>query len=308
MTRKRHDAVTISYHYLVRKQVNSNGDEFIVPFTQDEFRNVYDGLFSLKSCNINDETINNKIRYKSLAVIDKVEFENDRFVNGIYKSSYWGHSYENDQKGIIPADSLNLRKFFFSLYFSENGRIYVATQYLGNFGGYTSLKNTVISLLENQQQVHAISYRIDGFNIDDAVAKRVKMSYSKKASSITGANKLGNKASIAIKRERGDDEFPNEIKNRLLRNIDKPPIEKKQIIKKLLKENDLIEVDDDEIQDCEVLVSFGRFERTIHVLGQSNFASRLHVDVNMDSEGHPVYTPLKEEVKKLLQDKVLSAT
>src|SRR5688572_7219133 len=72
-----------------------------------------------------------------------------------------GHSYRNSSKGEISADSINQRRFHFLLYLAESGRVYIGTQYLGNFGAYEPLRRTIIELFSGSQAIHSHTFRVE---------------------------------------------------------------------------------------------------------------------------------------------------
>ncbi len=74
----------------------------------------------------------------------------------------------------------------------------------------------------------------------------------------------------------------------------------------LLKENDLIEVNDEDVQDCKVIALLNGKLKTIHMLDDSNFATRYPLDVQLNSDGHPEYAPLKEKAIALLKREIVA--
>lgn len=312
MARKsKREQVTVSFHYLVREELDSDNEKVFIPFTSEEFEKIYLELDRQKNPTLSDSQLEEEIKSSSRAIIQSVEKVTvgsieDKFISGKYQAPYWGHSFENSQKGKISADSLNFRSFFFLLYLSDTGRIYIASQYLGNYGGYIALRTTIISCLKNRKGIKPHSFSTDGFNLKNAVPKELKVTVSEKTKDITKRNSFNQKVAFSFTKTKGDDLFQKQIENSLLSNIHEP---KDKIIRKLvemLSNNDLVEVSDEDIDGCDVIVRWNKGYKTVHLLDGINYASKFPVDVAIDNDGHPHYEPLKHATIGLLKEEVIS--
>lgn len=285
-----------------------DGEPVRAPFTADEFEKVYLALTKAKSLDLEDEQVLDEVRMKKIAPIVKLERDNDRTISGLFKSSYFGHSFENTTKGDIPADSVNLRPFFFQLYLSESGRIYISSQYLGLYGGYTQIKNTVVSALADRSQIQSRSFNVAALDLDNVDIKTVEIEYARKSSSISKGNILGKRGIFVLKPEDSEDqEFEKAIHKKLL---DKFPFSSASAVKKeiasILKKGELIELDDDEIESCKLVIRTEGKTRNLFILAGANFASRFTVNVTKSDNGHPRYKPLKKRVSELFTKQILS--
>lgn len=296
--------VTVSFHYLIR---NSSMDNEIVeiPITAEEFEELYNNLNTYKSKSLQDPIFYEDVRVRKRVVIEAV-YQNQNFITGIYKSSYSGHSYENTEKGLISAKSLNLRPFFFLLYRSRSGKIYIGSQYLGNLGGYTGLRNTLTSLMSDPTDILNRTFNSEFDEIENSKPREVTINYSKKPTSISSTGMYGKRGIISFKKQSKNDGFEQATHNWLLSFIkfDKPV--RKIKIKELLKQQELLDINDDEIEDCKVVVTLeGGGRRVVRLLDYNNFATKFSVNVKIGEDGHPHYDQMIKETKQILQEKIL---
>lgn len=304
-SKSKNEQVSISFHHLIRDEKDGEHTKN-VPFTLDEFRDLYDRLAEHKAQPLSDTETTDKIKYRHLAAIRELESFDERYIAGVYQAGYWGHAYDNSKHGKITAESLNLRPFFFLLYLSDTGKIYVASQYLGHFGGYVALRNTIITSLRNRRGVSARSFNVGGINLDKAIPKQLNVVVSKKGKNISHDNSFSKNVAVAFRRQPDDDKFGEEVERQLLSNIDEPP---EKIIKNLvdiIKSNNLMDIDDADIEDCNVVVQINGKTRTIHLLDGNNYATKFPLDVPINQDGHPIYNPIKGETISLLKNEIIN--
>jgi len=306
LARQRKDeAVTASFHYLQREHKVEGAQPKIIPFSQKEFDDICDKVLNQKLPDLNDPDEFNAVKFGRVVPFSKVKRLDPRCLFGIFEGSYWGHSFKNSEKGDISADSINQRKFHFMLYLSDSGRIYVASQYLGNYGSYTSLKHTVKSYLTKPSQIEASSFRQDSINLDKAVAKEVKVSMSTTGKKITSDNLFSSGSMVAVKKRTAEDGFETEVKKSLF-PLMKSPVEKRQkAIADMLKKSQ-IDVNDDDIENCTVLANVNGRDRVIYVLGGSSFASRYFLDVEVKYDGHPDYDQTRDAIYDVLKHDIIA--
>lgn len=299
------EEVSVSFHRLARNKVVDN-EKVVVPFTTPEFTGIYSALIAAQAIDIEKDDISRLVRYRLKAPILHVEQFEGRFISGIYKAAYWGHSYDNSKLGKVPADSINLRPFFFMLYLAESGCIYLASQYLGNYGGYTAIKNSVLAALPEGHEVFATSIQHSGGLIANAAAKEVKINYSRKGGSITKPNVFGQTGAIVFKKQAKDDGFEGQVAQQIFAYAQKPAKEIKKALAELLRSNELIEINDEDVEDCKVIAVVNGKTKTIHMLDESSFATRYPVSVELDQDGHPKYEPLKLRVRGLMKTAIIA--
>jgi len=297
------EEVSVSFHSLYREE-KSDGEAQKVKFSLEEFDGIFEALSNQQGVDLNDEESSDRVRYRLVAPISKIERHNQRIICGQYKAAYWGHSYENSIKGDIPSDSINLRPFFFLLYLGDNGRIYVASQYLGYFGGYTALRNTILSTLPKPSSITAVSFNIGGTSYEGLQPREIQITYSKKEKTITGRPKVNKAGVIVFKKQGKDDPFGEQVKERLFTKTNKSDI--KKAVRALANASELFELKDEDIDDCKVIALKDGKRRTVFLLDGSNYATKFPLSVKLEEDGHPVYEEVKPKVISVLTNRVLT--
>ncbi|HYW14677.1 MAG TPA: hypothetical protein VE891_00795 [Allosphingosinicella sp.] len=305
MRRRKREEVTVSFHFLRRDRRDQSGIQHI-PFSENEFDDLVSSLQSLPPLDLSNEAVLDRLRYRNAAPIETVERVNDRTAFGLYRASYWGHAYENTEKGKIPAESVSLRPFYFMLYLSEKGRIYLGVQYLGQYGSYIALKNTVHHSLEDRSGVTAHSFRLEASAYSKVEPKEIRVQVSKKPSSIAGDNVFGEGAMIAFKPTERGQAFGAEVKRRLFPVLGTTKGRIQKAVADIVKESQLIDVDDEDITDCTIIGEVNGRRKTIYMLGQSSFASQFSIEVGFNDDGHPLRDHVKEQMTQVLEEQIVS--
>jgi hypothetical protein len=307
MPRQKREPVSVSFHYLAKETKDRKGAIACHPFSRQDFAALSGRILNLPPLDLSDERIKDQMRFKAMVPLERPEQINDRTLFGAYRASYWGHAYENTARGMIPADSLSLRPFFYMLYLSESGRIYIGTQYLGQFGGYTGLKNTLIRLLPEHENVTAHSFRIDSVAYKDVHPKEVRVSVARKGDTIATGNAFSESAIIAFKKQgRRDIGFEEDVKKHLLPHFGKSRNEVRKAVAAILSANELIDVSDDEIADCTIIADVNGRTRNIYMIEQGSFASQFHIDVPFNADGHPLREATKKAMLSLLKENIIA--
>ncbi len=302
---KKDEVVTASFHYLEREIKAKDQEPKVVPITQDEFDALCTKIEKQVLPDLNDPEQFNAVKFGRVVPFSKVQRVNGKCLFGVYENAYWGHSYKNSEKGSISADSINQRRFHFLLYLSDSGRIYVASQYLGGYGGYTSLSRTIKSYMEKSAQLDFHSFRQDAIDLNKAVAKEVKVSMSSKGKKITSDNLFSSGSMVAVKKRTAEDGFETEVKKSLFPLLKSPVEKRKQAIAEMLKKS-LIDVKDEEIENCTVIASVNGRDRVIYVLGGRDFASRFYLDVEIKYDGHPDYEQTRTAMFDVLKNDIVA--
>lgn len=301
------DEVSVSFHKL-RRFVDADGEKVHSPLTVPEFKALSTPLNRLKSLNLDDEQTNLRIRIRQIAMIERLELFDDRYMAGIFKAAYWGHSYDNSTLGKVPADSINLRPFFFLIYLSEKGELVLASQYLGTFGGYTAIRNSITDCFPDPSSIIATSFNYNSYSLKNLVPKEVEITYNRKSDSIASSNIFGQSAAITFKKKSKDDGFEGDVNERILAHASKSPKEIRKAIATLLTDNNVVELKDEDVEDCKIIAMINGKRKTIHMLDESGFATRFPIDTPLNGDGHPEYAPLKEKVLGLLKHQIIATT
>ncbi|MCV6575952.1 MAG: hypothetical protein OIF58_09475 [Cohaesibacter sp.] len=302
----KNEAVTASFHFLTQYEDSDDQNVRKIKFSQSDFASLLTALQSCPKIDIKDESTKDDLRFRSLVPIERVTQINSRTIHGVFKASYWGHAYENSDKGTIPADSISLRPFHFILYLSETGKIYIGSQYLGPYGGYTGLKNTIVSHIPSCGKIRASSFRLASSYYKNAHAKEVRVSISKQGGEITSSNIFARGAMVAFKKISKHDGFEEEVSRKLLDYIDRPKVEIKKAVASVLKENQLIDVEDEDIVDCSIVAMLDGKRKVIHMLESGHFATRFALNVGHNKHGHPEFEPTKSEMLRVLENEIIA--
>jgi len=301
----KNDIVTASFHFLQREIKKDGQDKTTEAIEQSEFDALCDKIMHQPSPDLKDPPQFDAVKFGRVVPFSSVKKISDRCVFGVYENAYWGHSYKNSEKGIISADSINQRHFHFLLYLSDSGRIYVASQYLGGFGGYTSLSNTIRRYMGNPAQIEFHSFRQDAIDLSNAIAKEVKVSMSSKGNKISSKNFFSSGSMVAVRKRNADDGFEAEVRKSLFPLLKSTVDRRKESIAKMLRSS-LIDVKDEDIENCTILATVNGRDRVIYVLGGYDFASRFFLNVRVTRDGHPDYNETQKAMFDILKDQILS--
>lgn len=303
---RKKEAVTASFHYLTRETSDNKGNITVHPFTQDEFDDLASKLISKTALDFSDEGVKERLRFRNEVPMEKVRRVSPQMVFGVYHGSYWGHSFNNTDKGEISADSVNLRSFHFLLYLSKSGKIYLGAQYLGQYGSYASLEKSIRSHLDDRQTVIPHSFRLDASHFVGAEPKEVRVNLYSNSENIAGPNIFRNRGMVSFRKTESGDGFEAGVRNRILAYLGKPSNIIKAEVAKLLNENELFDVKDSDIMDCTIVARMGNHDRVIHMIEASNYASKFEIYVPIDAKGHPEYEPTLNAMAALLANQILA--
>lgn len=236
-----------------------------------------------------------------------LELINDRTIFGRFRTSYWGHAFDNTEKGKIGAESMNIRPFFFVLYLSARGKLYIGCQYLGQYGGYQALCRSICRLLDKRgTSLTAHSFRVGASYYKNAIPKEIRVTLARKSSSISSDNKIIRKGYVAFRQERGDTEFAPVVSRRLLSVFDRDAGTIRRAVANLINETELLDVADEDIENCSVVASVDGRRKTLYMFDNDDFATRFPISVPLDADRHPVAAPTKKEIMALLSREIIS--
>lgn len=305
MARRKREEATCSFHYLVHEQRDEGKAAEVVPFTDDQFKAFCDNLLAQKDIDLNDEETCARLKIAVNAPVEKCEMIDDRTLFGRFRSLYSGHAYDNTDVGEIPHSSVSLRPFFFLAYLSESGRIYVGSQYLGQFGGYGGLIRTLRLFLPEPVVSH--SFRHDGAMYKDAKPKEVRVNFSRKSTEITGSTTFGQRGAMTFKRNSSkDEEFKATVSTKILAKLGQSDAQLKKAVADMLAGNEMLALRDDDIEDCTVVATVNGKNRTINVIEAGHFATRFPLEIAEYIKGHPDREKSKAAMMKLLKEQIIS--
>ncbi len=304
--RNRKDKVTVSFHYLTRVVAGSDGDPKTTPLNAAEFREAMERIAAAPPIDTSTQEGVDKLRFSSAAPVEGVIEVEPELYFGRYKGIYTGHTYHNTAKGEIPYNSASVRNFYFIAYRSNSsGRVYLATQYLGQFGDYSGLKNTITRAFTNKKGIESHSFRNHSTAFQQVKAKEIMIEYMKPGANAGSGNSFGNISTIVLRRSGDGSEFEAATRKRLFSLFDKPKDKIKTEVAKILQEDQLIAVSDDDILNCTVLAEVDGSERRYYFINDSNHATHFQLSVGLDEHGHPDPTQLITAMRKVLKEQIL---
>jgi hypothetical protein len=265
MVAKKNEEVSVTFHYLTRLKKNDKNLPIVTPFSQGEFDALYEKMKAQKPFDPTVESDIDRLRLREEAPLFNLEKPNQRTITGTFKASYWGHAFENTQKGSISSQSVNLRPFHFVLYFAVSGRIYIGSQYLGQFGGYEFLKKTISEMLPASKEITSISIRLGGSYYKDAIPREIRVNVASASNSISSHGSLGGKMMIAISRTGKADPLVEKVKTSIIPFFGKGADAIKHAVASLVNQSDVIEINDDDVIDCTVVADMNGKRATIHM-------------------------------------------
>lgn len=303
----RKDKVTITFHYLVRNIEDERGEIVNEPIALSDFREAIERIVKTPPIDTSTQAGVDKLRFGTTVPVTALsEIEANMFF-GSYQGVYTGHSYENTAKGTIPYNSASLRTFHFIVYWSKpRGRVYISTQYLGQFGDYTGLKNTIIRAFKNRKGLDAHSFRNISTAFEKVEAKEIRVEYARKGKDAGTPNTFNAGTTIVLRKVGEGGNFADQTRQKLFPVFAGPKDKIRAAVAKILREDQLIAISDDDILDCTVIAEIDGSERRYHFLNDSNVATSFPVAVGMTVEGHPDPEQLQKAMRSLLKVQVIA--
>jgi len=304
--RNRKDKVTVSFHYLTRTVEGDDGEPKNAPFSVHEFNEAMERLAAMPPIDTSTQDAVDKLRFSSTAPVEDVIEVEPGLHFGKYKAIYSGHTYHNTAKGEIPYNSASIRNFYFIAYRSNSsGRVYIATQYLGQFGDYSGLRNTIERAFTNRKGVESRSFRNDSTAFEKVNAEEIVIEYLKPGSNAGAANNFGNISTIVLKKSGDGTQFAAATRKRLFSIFKSPKDTIKAEVAKILKEDQLISVSDKDILNCTVLAEVDGSKTKYYFINDSNRATHFELSVGLDEHGHPAPEQLKSVMREILKNRIL---
>ncbi|WP_408591886.1 hypothetical protein [Novosphingobium sp.] len=305
MARQKREAVYATFHYLVRHTPDGNGGNVTSGFTQAEFDSLVNKLSNISKVDLDDEATLDRVRFRNLVPIENVKPVDGKTAFGLYRAAYWGHSYQNTAVGTIPADSVSLRPFYFALYLSKSGRLYIGVQYLAQFGSYDGLKKTILSLIDNSKNVVAHSFRRDSVGIGEIVATEVKVNISRRAAGLDEKGAFGQKAVVTFSSIRRDVAMQRQVNDKLIPFLGTEKEKTQKAVAQLLRDSSLTDVADDEIEGCTVIAEMNGKGKSIQFIGTGAYPSQYPLEVGFNADGHPTLASTRDSMLKVLEENIL---
>lgn len=287
-----------------------NDGELIEVLPEQGLTNLKAQLEGYKALDHKDEKIFAALRTGKYVEINSVEFLNNTTLFGSFMGAYSGHVVKNSKVGVITADSINFRPFFFLIHRDKDGNLIVGVQYLGPFGDFTGLRNLILKLLPSSKNIRIRPIVSDLGHADLSNISKVEIELRNNAKNAFD-NGFGNAASaFVLKREASDPQFTQTAQTlftKILALAD--PLDQRKELAKIVNKHPSFDVDEGDILDCSLLATVNKSTVTIRVFEEGFRASRHQMEVSYhpagaEWEGHPQGNDCKKAMWKLLIEKV----
>ncbi|MFG6602252.1 MULTISPECIES: hypothetical protein [unclassified Sulfitobacter] len=302
------ESVSVSFHYFEKGVRQEDGQFEASKFLKQEFDDLTAKIEAQPEPDLNDPHDFDSVKFGKIVPFLKLEKVDDRTFFGQFRSAYWGHSFENTEKGKIAAETLNLRNFCFLLYYSESGRIYLGCQYLGNYGDYTSLSRSLLKMLGLGPNARACSYFSEAEDYMNTIPQEVRVTLSSSNEALAAGNVFSSGSMVAFRKSGKDEAFELTVREKLLSMVGQPVAEIKKQVAAMLSKNEIFSVDDEDIRDCVVTVrkKKSRSTKTVYLFGHTSRATKFHLDVELDDDGWPLLEKAKAKMVKKLADEIIN--
>lgn len=295
--------VTLCFHYFLgfKKSFESN-EEYL--FTKEDLIIIFDGLNKLRNLNVKDTAFRDKLIYRELISIQDLKLVDEETIVGVYKQTYLGQAFENEDFGKIKADSINLRAFFFSIHIPPSGKIYLTSQFLGSSGGFSALRRVISNLFPDKSlRFYSINTSFD--NLSSINVRDTHITLNSKGKNIDSKNLNQRVAAISIPRSPDDLNLDENVKKDVLPFRKSDPQRAKEAIVKYFGSS-LLSFNADDIEACSMIVTTdGKRTFSISLFDDDVGASRILADVKLDEDGNPDFGILEKIAMEILETKIL---
>jgi hypothetical protein len=301
--RQRTNQVTASFHYLVkRKRGEPESEE--TGFTSGEFAKLSARLHDVTPIDFKDDAEIRLIKQGEKIPLLKVSDISPTRIFGRFEGAYYGQEYRNTKVGTIDADSLNLRTFHYIVDHRRDGRIVIGGQYLGNYGDYDGLSYFITKILQsNEAVVRSKSFTSLRHELGSGTPVELKVALNRPGKKL-GSKSLFSKTGIfAVRGSEYGEDFERDVKG-LVPHVKGTLEARKAALAKIVSQGDLMDIDDDDIAGCTVLMRQDGHQYTVYLLGDNNISTRFPLSVVVPSNGLLSYDDVQREITRLLDDVV----
>lgn len=301
--KQRNNHVSVSFHYLCRE--TGGADSKQIPFSTDDFKRIVDRITNTNALDLKDDKVINRIKfgYDLPFLYHEKLSEYQHF--GRFEGASYGQQFRNSKVGIIDAESLNLRPFYYLVSLRRDGKIIVGTQYLGNYGDYEGLSSCFKHLLNGGSNLNIQSRTFSSIHHEiDGVPTEVQVRIRKRQQVIGRKNLFSNSSMIVIKKSDYGETFADDVMNQIAPKVQGDYSQRRKAIAEIVSAGELIDVNDEDIEGCTVIVRKDKSQKTIYLLGGTNFATRFSVDAKLDNNGLADSKQVKQGMLKILDQVV----
>lgn len=304
--RTRNNLVAASFHYLVKTAPNDNDPQNPIEsgFTEEEYHRIIARISDPTPLDEADPDVITAIKRGQELPFGDHEVVDNFLHFGSFDGAYYGQRYRNNVLGIVSAESLNLRTFYYLITRLRDGRVLVGVTYHGQFGDYEGIKACLTYLMRGNYTIASRTLRSIAGEIGNGVPIELKLTYRKMNDRPERRNLFGRSGVIAIKNTEFGDDFADQV-DQISRQVRGDIRQRKRVLSEIVNNGELLELEDDEIIGCTALVREQGRTRTIYLLGENNFATRFHLNVDVDRDGVPQRNQVRSEMIRVLRENIM---
>jgi hypothetical protein len=304
--RVRNNLVTVSFHYLTKATPDENDPDNPIEsgFTDAEYQRLIDRISNENALDVSDPNVIEEIKRGHDLPFDDHEIIDGHLHFGRFEGAYYGQRYRNNQLGVVSADSLNLRSFYYLVTRLRDGKILIGVTYHGQFGDYEGISKCFMHILRGNYRILSRTLRSIAGEIGNGIPVELKLTYRKINDRPERRNLFGRSGVIAIKNTDFGDDFADQV-TQVSRQVRGDVRQRKSILSELINNGELLELNDDEIVGCTAIVRENGRYRTIYLLGENNFATKFPLDVSVDEDGLAPSNEVREETIRVLREIIM---
>lgn len=305
---KRHKQhiVTASFHYLVKTARNDDNINIPheLPFSEAEFQRIVRRVSNTARLDERDENVINNIKAGFDLPFNYHDVVDGYLHFGEFEGAYYGHEYRNNRVGTISAESLNLRKFHYLVTRLRDGKILIGVTYNGQFGDYDGIKSCFRHLLNTNENIASRTIKSISDELGNGEPVEVKLTFRKAADRVERRGLFGHSGVIAIKSSDYGPGFREEVQN-MARGARGDYEVRRRAIASLVNDSEMLELNDDDIIGCSAIVRERGRTRTVYFLGDNNFSTKYHLQVELDHNGNANRDQVKAEIIRVMRQNIM---
>lgn len=293
--------ISASFHYLIKQAKGDPNND--IGFTGDEFARVVARLRDLAPINFTlVEEVNRVKKGENLPFLYYKELSpNCHF--GRFEAAYYGRKYRNTRLGVINPEDLNLMEFHYLVDLRRDGKIIIGTQYTGNYGDYEGLKMCIEHILKsNLFNIVSRTFISVRHEIGDGEPVELKVNIRRQNDRVGGANLFSTAGVFTIRKSDYGENFALDIEQTLKPAVRGNTADRKAALALIIKQGDLMEIDDQDILGCNLIMQDGKRRHTVYLLGDSVSATKFPVNADVDYSGLPDREQVRLEMKRILDE------
>lgn len=303
--RQKAHQVAASFHFLVKSMSDDNGNPPIEGgFTPEEYNRVVRFIMQNQRINVRDPDVIELIKTGRLLPFGEVlEIEPGIFA-GEFEGAYYGQKYRNNFVGEIDPESLNLRKFFYIICRMRDGKIIIGVTYHGLFGDYDGIRTCFSHILRGDYEVKSKTLKIMADEIGAGEPVEVRVIYRKAANRVERRPFFGVSGAIVVKKNEFGEGFADKV-GQITAQVQGEKGNRQRALARLIQEDGVIELDDEDIVGCSAIVRENGRQRTVYILGENSQSTKIPLNIDVNDDGIPTFREAAQALIDAMREKII---